>query len=64
MPKEFDVVTLKQMTPAIPLPPGSRGTILIVHSADPPAYEVEFVDDAGASLGTYTAQAAELNIDP
>ncbi|WP_445221993.1 DUF4926 domain-containing protein [Bradyrhizobium sp. Pa8] len=64
MPKEYDVVTLKQRTPAIPLPPGTRGTILIAHAAEPPAYEIEFVDDAGASLGTYTAQGAGLNLDP
>ena len=60
MLKEYEVVTLRQSTPEIPLPPGTRGTVLIVYAADPPTYEVEFVDGGGESLGTYTARAAEL----
>jgi hypothetical protein len=53
-------VLLKQTTPSIPLSAGTKGTILMVHSDDPPAYEVEFVDNAGNSLGTYTVRQSEV----
>lgn len=52
MLQEYDIVFLKQTTPAVPLAKGTKGTILIVYRDSPPAYEVEFVDDAGGSLGT------------
>jgi len=59
---EYDVVILKQLTPEVPLPQGTRGTILIVYSDNPETYEVEFVDDGGESLGTYTVQGIDLDL--
>jgi hypothetical protein len=60
--REYDVVKLKRTTSDIPLPEGARGTVLIVHDANPPAYEVEFMDGAD-SLGVYTASDADLEED-
>ena len=65
----YDVVKLKRAIPEIPVPAGSSGTIVIVHDAHPPAYEVEFPDAVDAngvdangleSLGVYTVRAADL----
>jgi len=58
--KEYEVIRLRRTTSDIPLPAGARGTILIVHDADPPAYEVEFMDGA-KSLGVYTAYDTDLD---
>jgi hypothetical protein len=60
-----DVVKLKRTTREIPLPVGSVGTIVYVHDADPPAYEVEFPDGRDMPgrldrLGLFTAHAADL----
>jgi hypothetical protein len=57
---ECDGVVLKKKNSDIPLPPGTRGTVLIVHAAQPPAYEVEFVNDAGEYLGVYTVSDTDL----
>lgn len=61
MLKEYDVIRLKRTTPEIPLPVGTTGTVLIVHAADPPAYEVEFMDGED-SLGVHTAYADDLDL--
>jgi Domain of unknown function (DUF4926) len=64
-----DVVKLKRAIPEIPVRVGSSGTIVLVHDAVPPAYEVEFPDALGANgldangqdtLGVYTVHAADL----
>jgi hypothetical protein len=60
MIQEYAVVRLKRDVPTIPLRVGTKGAILIVHPCSPPAYEVEFVDDAGKSLGTYTVEEIYL----
>ena len=60
MLKEYAVVRLKQADARIPVPEGTKGTVLIVHAFNPPAYEVEFVDDVGKSLGTYTVEESNL----
>jgi uncharacterized protein DUF4926 len=60
--QEYDVVTLKYATPTIPISPGTRGVVLILYPAHPPAYEVEFVDSKGESLGTYTVDEAQLEL--
>ena len=62
MLREYDVVLLKEPMPAVPLPRGTRGTILIVFPDSPPAYEVEFVDAAGGTLGTYTVRENDLDL--
>jgi hypothetical protein len=58
---EYAVVRLKGADPTIPVPVGAKGAVLIVHSSASPAYEVEFIDDSGKSLGTYTVK--EMNLE-
>ncbi len=41
---EYDVVVLKKPLPNATVPVSSAGTILIVHSPEDQAYEIEFVD--------------------
>jgi hypothetical protein len=57
---EYDIVVLKKRNSAISLPPGTEGTVLIVHTAHPLTYEVEFVNDVGEYLGVYTVPDADL----
>ena len=63
MLSEYDVVRLRSATSAANVPVGTRGTILIVYDDAPPAYEVEFVDDVGSSLGTFTMREADLDLE-
>ena len=63
MLSEYDVVRLRSSTSAVNVPVGSRGTVLIVYDDTPPAYEVEFVDDLGSSLGTFTLQESDLDFE-
>ena len=63
----FDVVKLKRTIPEIPLAAGSEGTIVHVHDANPPAYEVEFPDAVDMpsgldTLGLHTVHAADLDL--
>ena len=60
MLKEYAVVRLKKAEPTIPIPSGAKGAVLLVYDSSPPVYEVEFVDDAGKSLGTYTVEEKNL----
>lgn len=61
--QEYAVVRLKNALSSVPLPVGTKGAVLIVHTSDPPAYEVEFVDHRGESLGTYTIRDEDLISD-
>ena len=61
---EYDVVRLRSRTAAIGVPVGARGAVLVVYDDSPPAYEVEFVDHNGDSLGTFTMQEADLDLEP
>lgn len=60
MIKEYAIVRLKRVVPAIPLPLGATGTILMIHSCNPPVYEVGFDTDVGESLGTFTVDGTDL----
>ena len=62
MMNEYDVVRLKRTVPEVPLPQGTRGTIVHVYPADPTGYEVEFVDEAGKTLGIYTVSVNDLEL--
>ena len=62
MLREYDVVSLKRTTPEVPLSVGTTGTILLVYPDDPPAFEVEFIDGGGNSLGTYTVRETDLDL--
>lgn len=56
MLREYDVVTLVRAIEVIPVATGIHGTVVIVHNSMPIAYEIEFVDENGNSLGVYTLQ--------
>lgn len=60
---EHDVVRLRSASAAPSVPVGTRGTVLIVHPAMPPAYEVEFMDEAGNSYETFTMQESDLELE-
>ena len=61
---EYDVVRRLSASDNAPgIPAGTSGTVLLIHSATPPAYEVEFVDKAGESLGWFTMQDSNLELE-
>jgi hypothetical protein len=62
MLKEYEVVRLRQTLPSVPLPQATEGVVVFVHAADPPAYEVEFVDVNGETIGVYTVEEKNLEI--
>ena len=47
MINEYDVVRLARSVDGVPIPIGTRGTVLIVHNGPPVGFEVEFVDKNG-----------------
>ena len=50
--KEYDTIRLKRQIEQIPI--GTKGVVLMVFGSPSRAYEIELVDSAGGSLGTYT----------
>ncbi|HTR83550.1 MAG TPA: DUF4926 domain-containing protein [Reyranella sp.] len=61
MIEELDVVVLKATTDRIPLPAGTRGTVVHIFNATPPAYLVEFSeDDDPRGLGVFDASDNDL----
>lgn len=42
------------------LPAGSRGTVVLVHEKPIQAYEVEFLDDKGNTIGLPTLEADDI----
>jgi hypothetical protein len=66
-PNEYDVVQLLRTLPEHGLTAGSRGTVLIDHTkyidkGTPPAYEVEFMDNAGVTLAVITVPEDNLEV--
>ena len=61
---EYDVVILVHPEEGVPIAVGTRGTILIDHNAEPTAYEIEFVDEAGESLGSFSVKGESIKIAP
>lgn len=57
----YEVVRLRKRIPGQDLEPGATGTILIIHKAQPPAYEGEFIDEQGNSLGVVTLTGEYLD---
>ena len=57
---EYDVVRLRMDLRDPAIPTGSVGTILIVYPDVEPAYEVEFMDNVGRSLGCRTLREKDL----
>ena len=60
MLKELEVVRLKRTVSTIPLPQGTKGTVVWVSSSDPPGGLVEFMDEMGKTLGVYPVEEADL----
>jgi len=51
---EGDTVVLKNPVSGVPVPVGSEGTVFRVFSfSKPPAYDVDFSDHSGNSLGAF-----------
>lgn len=57
---EYQVVRLISETPSIPVSRGAIGTVLIVYAGPPPAFEVEFFDEHGKTIGTFTVAGSDL----
>ena len=60
---EYQVVRLSQDIPEEGLEAGARGTVLMVHPLRPKSpreYEVEFVDEEGATLALLTLAEGQL----
>ena len=52
--QEYDVVVLKKALPGTPVPAGAEGTIIRVFSfANPPGYDVDFLDENHKTLGLF-----------
>lgn len=62
--KDYDVVALKHDLPSENLRAGDTGTVLMVYSASPPTYEVEFTDEDGATLSLLTLEGETLIAAP
>ena len=60
---EYDVVRLRSASNAPGVPVDTLGTVLIIYPATPPAYEVEFMDEAGNSYETFTMQESDLELE-
>lgn len=60
--REYDVVRLKRDRPAEGLTTDQIGAIVMVYPATPPAYEVEFVDRDGKTVGLLTLQEEEIEL--
>jgi hypothetical protein len=58
--EEFDLVRLKRPLPALGLPEGARGTALIIYRKPELAFEVEFLDSEGESLGVVTLSPEDV----
>jgi hypothetical protein len=60
--QEYNVIVLKSALDETPIPVGTKGTILMVFGSPAMAYEVEFVDLANRSLGTFTVGASQIEL--
>jgi hypothetical protein len=59
VPKLFEVVILRRDRPASGLVRGQKGTVVDV-LGNGAAFEVEFIDSHGRTLGVETVQAADV----
>lgn len=71
MIEELASVRLKRSIPPYAIPVGTRGAVVMVYDAEPPGYEVEFVDDEGhtmedpqTGLFTFTLTEEDLEVIP
>lgn len=59
--KEYDVVKLRVERPEDRLRAGAIGAVVMVYSANPVAYEVEFCDQEGVTLALLTLLDSDLD---
>ncbi|HET6180810.1 MAG TPA: DUF4926 domain-containing protein [Candidatus Sulfotelmatobacter sp.] len=57
--REYDVVALKKALPGTSVPVSSEGTIVMVHSVEDQAYEVEFFDKNNKTIDICTVVGDE-----
>lgn len=57
---ENDIVRARSSLPGFGVSVGTLGTVRLAHGSCPPAFEVEFEDGAGRSLGTFTVEGSDL----
>ncbi len=60
MLSEYDSVRLTRALPMGNVPVGANGVVLIVYMEPQLGYEVEFFDNTGKSLGTFTTDEEHL----
>jgi len=58
--QEYDTIVLKSPLHEEEIPVGTRGVILMVFESPSKAFEVEFVDAANKSLGTFTVKEEQI----
>ncbi len=71
MIEEFACVRLKRSIAPYPIPVGTTGVVVMVYHAEPPGYEVEFIDDEGNTIQdpqtrqfTFTLTEEDLEVIP
>ena len=62
MIKDYDVVELLEDKPDFKLKKGDKGTILMVLSASPIVYEIEFMDDEGETLAIESIEGDSVKL--
>jgi hypothetical protein len=62
MIKENDVVELQEDKPEFGLKKGDKGTVLMILSASPVFYEIEFMDDDGETLAVETINGDSVKL--
>ncbi len=58
--KVLDVVTLTHDIPSLNLKKGRKGTVVHIFTAPHPAFEVEFVDENGATTAQLTLKSEDI----
>ncbi len=59
---ELDVVRITRDIAGAGLQVGATGTIVHLHAAQPPAYEVEFCDDQGRTVALLTLTDDDMEV--
>lgn len=62
MIKEYDVVELLENKPEFGLKKGDKGTVLMILSASPLVYEIEFMDDEGETSALETIDGNSVKL--
>lgn len=62
MIKEYDVVELLEDKPEFSLKKGGKGTVLMILSASPIVYEIEFTDNEGETLAVESIEGESVKL--